>query len=496
MLGAAGERAGRRVGAWLRLLWAAPRSAQLGVIWRIVGLAMVLLAWRTQEHQSWAVSWRVGPPELHAMTGMALALTLLGPRLVVLLGTCAAWAALLRTVHAGDEPQLRFIADEYLLFAALPGVAAVSTIVAALEHRPASDGPLDAAIVRAQLWLLRLGALGTLGFATLHKLNADFLDPAVSCAVHVGRDLVKLWGAPAWLLPSPGQFLALEGLTPVLLVFYPGAGVVGVAVLALGLGHTGPFAFATLLVGMSLAFVGVEEAALWSARWRRAALIFVPVAAAAGCVSAALYRGREDWRPYLALELVIALVVALLLVTPRAEPRRPWWRPRPRERPWLPGRYAQRSLCVYAALLLVVNGLSPYLGLKFRYSFAMVSNLRADDSRWNSLVVPRWLRLRADPLVHVDAVYDANGEPAASGGPRTRLLLPGVYSPQELARRVSDARRVRAPWTLELRHRGVARVFADFAHSVEMQRFVAALPERRLFQDLLTPRGRPQKCVH
>lgn len=33
---------------------------------------------------------------------------------------------------------------------------------------------------RGQAWALRLGASTALGFAALHKLNADFLDPSIS----------------------------------------------------------------------------------------------------------------------------------------------------------------------------------------------------------------------------------------------------------------------------------------------------------------------------
>lgn len=40
------------------------------------------------------------------------------------------------------------------------------------------------------------------------------------------------------------------------------------------------------------------------------------------------------------------------------------------------------------ACFWLLNGFAPYLSLKFNYSFAMLSNLRVDDARWNHLVIP------------------------------------------------------------------------------------------------------------
>ena len=53
-------------------------------------------------------------------------------------------------------------------------------------------------------------------------------------------------------------------------------------------------------------------------------------------------------------------------------------------------------------LILTINGFAPYLGLKFNYSFAMLSNLRVDDARWNHLFVPKGLRISEhDDFIHV-----------------------------------------------------------------------------------------------
>lgn len=479
--------------AW-SFLWGGPRSAQLQVVWRIIGLAMLLLVWRIQGDDSWATTWQVYPPEFHAMTAAALALVVLGPRLILLMFACAAWTALVITINSGEDLHLTFIADEYLVFAALPGFAVLSAIICKLEHRPEEAPPLAVSTAHAQLAQLRLWTLATLMFAALHKVNADFLDPRVSCASFVERELVKLWHVPAWLLPSPLQLLLLEGVTPILLLLYPRLGVACVLVLAIGLGHTGPFAFNTLLLGLALTFLPEDAVTTWSTRWRRLAAIVLPAAVCVGYASSALYRGLNGWYPYLVFDLVLVLVGALLVVSLRREPLAEAMRPRRVER--LTGGYIQRSVYFYTALILVVNGLSPYLGVKYRYSFAMVSNLRADDSRWNSLIFPPWMRIRPDPLVHVDGVYGPDGKPLAMPASGGKLLRKGVYSPQEFKRRQEDAQRHRIRGgSLKLRYKGIEQSFEDYAYSSAMRRFVDALPEKPLFQSSLTLND-PQKCVH
>lgn len=70
--------------------------------------------------------------------------------------------------------------DEYLLYALLPTLAVISAIVTWSErhcHDPAAQAGMRN---RGQAWALRLGAATALGFAALHKLNADFLDPSIS----------------------------------------------------------------------------------------------------------------------------------------------------------------------------------------------------------------------------------------------------------------------------------------------------------------------------
>ncbi|MBZ5710194.1 hypothetical protein K7C98_13090, partial [Nannocystis pusilla] len=135
-------------------------------------------------------------------------------------------------------------------------------------------------------------------------------------------------------------------------------------------------------------------------------------------------------------------------------------------------------------------GLSPYLGLKYRYSFAMLSNLRVDDARWNSLIMPRWIRLtRHDPFVHVLRVQP----PIPRSNKNELVLAPGVYTPEEFRRRFEAARQRRS--ALELRYQGQSITSPDLAADLGLAGFVHSLPARPLHQPALTLTA-PQQCIH
>ncbi|MFY0534156.1 hypothetical protein [Nannocystis pusilla] len=124
-------------------------------------------------------------------------------------------------------------------------------------------------------------------------------------------------------------------------------------------------------------------------------------------ISHSLYRGPNNWAIFAVFQVVLLLAACLAAVGLRDAAGAWSFAPR-RSRLRLPGGPHHRSFAVATIALLLALGSSPYLGLKYRYSFAMLSNLRVDDARWNSLVVPRQLRLtRHDPFVHVLRVEPA-----------------------------------------------------------------------------------------
>jgi len=53
----------------------------------------------------------------------------------------------------------------------------------------------------------------------------------------------------------------------------------------------------------------------------------------------------------------------------------------------------QHAVLLGGALLLVVNSVSPYLGLKTDSSLTMFSNLHTEDGEWNHLFIPEAVRV-------------------------------------------------------------------------------------------------------
>lgn len=474
-----------------RQLWAPVGSPQVQVVWRLIGWAMLLAVLRARGGQPLAIDPSIVPWPYHAIAATAALLVLLGPRLPLLAAAGAAWVWQQAHVLSGVDPHHDFVADEHLLFMALPILGALSAGVTLVEQRGADPSQRDAAVTRGQLWHLRMCTVVALGFAALHKLNSDFLAAETSCATLLGGRLAATWGLPDGPL-SPLAVVLAEALAPALLLLVPRLGALWLVVLATGLGHVGPYAFNALLAALALAFLSAEAADAWSRRAARAWPFALVGVIAVGLVSRHLYHGRGAWWPYLLFEATVVLVAWLIALAPRT----PGWRPARGPRPWLPGRFAHRSLCGYAALFMIVHGMSPYLGLKYRHGFAMLSNLRVDDDRWNSLVVPRALYLRShDPFVHVLRVADASGAPVKARRDDRDALRPGNYGPQEFRRRYEAARKRWQPISLRLRHRGVERDFGDLRFDRDLAALVAGLPRAPLFQDALAGPGR-QSCVH
>ncbi len=478
-----------------RDLWRPLGATQTRLVWRLIAWAMLLAVLRARGGQPLGIDSSVVPWAYHAVAAAAGLLVLFGPRLVLLVAAAGSWIWVLLYSVGGSDPKYTFVADEFLMFAVLPVLGALSAVFTLVELRDAGAPERDEAVDCGQLWQLRMCTLAALVFAGLHKLNVDFMAPGTSCATLLGRQLVEHWSLPTVPLSPLGVVLA-EGLAPVLLVFYPRLGALWLVALAAGLGHVGPYAFNALLVALAVGFLPGAAGEAWARRARRWWFTLLVALPAVGLASSRLYQGREAWWPYLLFEATLVLVAWLVLTHPGAGGRSSVWRPAHLARTWLPGRFAHRSLCGYAVLFMTLHGLSPYLGLKFRFSFAMLSNLRVDDDRWNSFVVPRAVYLRdTDPLVHLLGAYSPAGEPVKPRSKDRDAMRPGVYGPQEFRRRYEEAVRRGQRVRLQLRYLGVERVFGDLRFDAELRSFVAGLPRRPLFQGALSGSG-PQACVH
>lgn len=254
-------------------------------------------------------------------------------------------------------------------------------------------------------------------FTFFHKVNADFLDPEVSCAgVLLGwlRGAYPFVPEARWMVVlSIWTTLVVELAIPLLLCFrrtvYAG--------LLLGFGfhlflsQDGMFyGFSTFLYAVYFLFLppavadglGVRLAELED-RWLPAALRpwLYPVGAIAAVAAGIAgyqglgwglaYSGRMVWNGWV---LLVAFMAAPVLWQHRFSPARIELRPA-----W--------AVLWVIPLAVFANGLSPYLGLKTETSWAMYSNLRT-EIRGNHLVIPESWKVFGfqDDLVEILASTD------------------------------------------------------------------------------------------
>lgn len=242
-------------------------------------------------------------------------------------------------------------------------------------------------------------------FVTFHKINTDFLDPEVSCTAqfyqHILRTLPML-PAQTWVYYTiPWATLLVEAAIPILLFFRRtrSAGVIlGVvfhSFLAIDVEkHFFDFS-STMLALLSL---GVDRSGfqrIWQLAestpvgaltrlrtlficWYVTAFLFA-LFHGSDFMFSVFFAGRQIlWWTFDAF----AISVCIRGLVPR-----------------IGGSELEHPFCIRSPLLValaglvLLNGLTPYLGLKTRSSFDMYANLRVHDGETNHLLIPRTLDL-------------------------------------------------------------------------------------------------------
>jgi hypothetical protein len=316
--------------------------------------------------------------------------------------------------------------------------------------------PADPDAVLGEIAPVGRAALAVLYFyAVFQKLNADFLNPALSCATTQYADLAGIYPflpRARWVEWSViWGTLAIEALIPVLLLVRRTrvAAVLGAGafhfLLALNPDHTF-FDFTSMLFALYFLFVpfdyagalregrvGAERetrrfarfaAALASspkmARLWKGAVLLVG-AGLAGAYAAGFVPWQRAEVNFLTEATRVAFVgyavVVLAVFAAVARANAVGAVPRARDA----FRFPRPALAV-PAVLLFVNGLTPHLGLKTEGAFAMFSNLRTEGGRTNHLLYPAGWRVAGyqDDLVRVVASSDRNMRRFVGSG----LLLP------------------------------------------------------------------------
>lgn len=231
--------------------------------------------------------------------------------------------------------------------------------------------------------------------AAFHKLNQDFFDPAVGCASYGLRELATYYRLDPQLFSGFDEFHAVLAVTLELAI--PIAYLLGrrnaarllAVVFHIPLTTTMAPAFAFVMAVGHAAYLTDEDVDAFRVAWRRrrGALLAVGLGLTAGSLLA--HGEMPEWtmiprEATLWLALVWTIVVTFAGPDP-PELSRSGWMPR-----LIVGAFA-------------LNCMTPYLGIQFQHTGAMLSNLRIDTGCWNHYVMPEALRI-TDDYVRVDEV--------------------------------------------------------------------------------------------
>ncbi len=353
---------------------------------RLLALALLL-------HQAWWDGFEVSGR--HGLVVLAAFVVLARPGVASLLALCLAESVSVWRDMPG--------AGSHTLLAAVCAAALVawSAAFTARRRRPPNEDELwtaAAPFLRGAVVVLYL-------FAALAKLNPGYFDPAVSCGAALAPRIA--WFDPALLdlgwVRTLGTYgsVATELALPVLLLV-PRTRLLGVA---LGVGfHTvlalaGNVPFSALMLALYVAFlppVRLPSVPAWPA-----------VVLALGWLLLHLLEPTQEAIGTGTRLVLLAVVLGLVASVRRTDEA--------------PAPVPRRSLVLVGALaLLVLNGSTPYLGLKTESSFAMYSNLQTEGSSWNHALIPEAVQRFGiqDDLVTVSASSDPLLARRTRGGTR------------------------------------------------------------------------------
>ena len=245
---------------------------------------------------------------------------------------------------------------------------------------------------------IRLQTLMLYFWAAIHKLNYDFFNPLVSCATtHKGLGHFPFLPQPAWLQWTAIYGTLLTEASLVLLLSFRRTRPYGV-LLGLGfhylLGLFDFHDFSSVMITLLLLFTPQESASIfakgqyWLSRIRWRSYWLFPI-----ILISTIFAFRAPivtWTTYVRLSAIFEFTWAIIVLIPLI-----WFV----QAQGATIRQAQIKpikdffRCHYAALYLLpllvfINGLTPYIGLKTEVAFAMYSNLKTEGNRTNHFFIP------------------------------------------------------------------------------------------------------------
>jgi len=368
-----------------------------------------------------AIYWGNMSPDLPVSTGIAMvALSLAGVlmpgRTVLLALNAAAFVAMY--LMLSPQPSNNQLTGFFFSLIFLTAYAKKGGLLG----QPAAREALFDAVAGPGRWILAIMYF----YGIYHKINADFLDPQVSCAVELYQLLAWRVGLADW---GVGHYAAIyatfvfEGIA-MLALFMHRIKWIGFAIgipFHVIIGFTGYqfyMDFSTIVLVLYCLFLprqGVEDLVARlterlggparAALIGRAVLVF---AVGAYATDLALARTVEpslwSFQPFFAVYAAAFYAFCLFAV--------PWGGQARQSYPW--------SWAMVLPLLYLINGFSPYLGLKTESSIAMYSNLHVEAGQTNHLIhgVLPGTATYTDEVLRVVAVERASAE-------ATRAILPG-----------------------------------------------------------------------
>lgn len=465
-------------------------------------------------------------PSSSLMTGICgFVLMVTGPRLFALLAaTISSTSFLWRVVQGSAGVGPRQQAAEYVLLMLLPMALAMLALLLFCALRNLDNGwkKLMEEFEKNTVIIFRWTALTTMFFAGFHKLNSDFLFSSVSCEHVVKQYAVRNWSffglEQALSHTSPLAIIILESVVPIiLLLISPRLGVIVTIAVYGMISLTDALVVTLCVIVPALAFLRQEDWDDLRASPKMPCLIWCSLLLVWLPVSSAHYKGTRPWfQPALYQSLLLFILTVLIwilvkeLVCKLRDRRRFCSIILVRELissiaqggpVLLPCNFRGCLVVVAWIMLLSFNGFSPYLGIKFNYSFAMLSNLRVDDSRWNHIFVPKWVRLtKHDGFIHVLFVEITNLNygitPQTTAG---RRLKPGLFSPQAFHDILNQDIQIKDNIELKilLEYKGEAFDYAGNLAESGFDAFRAQLPPPKghWLHDFLAPDG-PMGCKH
>ena len=237
-------------------------------------------------------------------------------------------------------------------------------------------------------------------FTVLHKLNWDFLNPAVSCAVSMHKELasvVPFVPSDEWTFwPTIVGTLAIELLIPLGLWWRP------TRMLAVVLGlffhwflalhpHGGIYSFSHLLYALYAVFLFSSKdhpCELWSGmpRWGGIVikLLAVTIFGSGIFLQMQAYKTGQGFLVANAIGFYIWLLFAGFMASTYAA----HFYLNPSRRLTAPEFCSMGCLWIFPVLVFL-NGACPYLSLKTTTAFSMFSNIRTEVNANNHLFMPR-----------------------------------------------------------------------------------------------------------